>query len=53
MDCGSRYFGHLARFLRTFALSMMLKSSVMTWPAGLYLNDELWQIQSGRVALRS
>ena len=53
MDGGSRYFGNLARFLRTFALSMMLKSLVMTWPAGLYLNDELWQIQSEGVALRS
>ena len=53
MDGGSRYFGNLARFLRTFALSMMLKSLVMTWPAGLYLNGEFRQEQSGGLAFKS
>jgi len=52
MDCGSLYFGLLTRILRRYSLSMMLKSPVMTWPAGLYLNGVLWQKQSGGLALR-
>ena len=31
MNCGLRYLGPLARILQRFSLSMMFKSSVMTW----------------------
>ena len=32
---------------------MMLKSPAMTWPAGLYLNGEFRQEQSGGLAFKS
>ena len=52
MNCGSRYFGSLARILRICLFSMMLEFPLMMLPVGLYLNGELGERTVGSLALR-
>jgi hypothetical protein len=52
MDLGTGYFDPLANTSRRKELFVMLRSPVM-WPAGLYMNGELAQVQSGGLDLRS
>ena len=59
MDCflfmhlGSQHVGRLANTSRREMLLIMLWSSVKTWPAGLYMNGERAQMQSGCLDLKS
>jgi hypothetical protein len=53
MDLGSRYLGPLANTSRREMLLIILRSPVMTWPVGLYMNGELEQVQSGFLDLKS
>ena len=49
MGVGSRYLGSLANTSRREVLLIILRSPwpVITWPAGLYMNEELPQVLSG------
>ena len=51
-DLGSRYFGPLANISKEVLL-VMLRSPVITWSAGLCMNGELQQVQSGGLDLKS
>ena len=51
MDLGSRYLGPLARTSRREVL-IIVRSPVITWPVGLYMNGELAQVQSGGLDLK-
>ena len=52
MDLGSRYLGPLANTYRREMLLIILRSPVITWPVGLYMNGELAQVQSGDLDLK-
>jgi len=52
MDLGSRYLGPLANSSRREVLLIILRSPVITWPVGLYVNGELAQVQSGGLDLK-
>ena len=45
--------GLLANTSRKEVLLIILRSPVITWPAGLYMNGELAQVQSGGLNLKS
>jgi hypothetical protein len=49
IDLGSWYFSHLDNISRREVLLIKLKSPVITWPAGLYMNGELAQVESGNL----
>jgi hypothetical protein len=44
---GSRYLGPLANTSHREVLLIILRSPVIMWPVGLYMNEELAQVQSG------
>jgi hypothetical protein len=47
IQISSRYLGPFANTSRREVLLIILRSPVITWPAGLYMNGELAQAQSG------
>jgi hypothetical protein len=47
MELGSRYLGPLANTSHREVLLIILRSPVIMWPVGLYMNEELAQVQSG------
>ena len=53
MDIGSLYLDPLANTSGREVLLITLRSSVITWPFGLYINVELVQVQSGGLDLKS
>ena len=52
-NLGSRYFGPLLNTFRRDVFLIKLRSPVMTWPAGIYMNGKLGQVQSGGVDFQS
>ena len=52
INLGSRYFVPFDNTFRREVLLTMLRSPVITWPAGLYVNRELAQVQSGSLDLK-
>jgi len=46
-------FSPLANNSRREVLLIILRSPVITWPVGLYLNEDLAQVQSGGLDLKS
>lgn len=51
MNLGSRYLGLLDNTYCREMLLIMLKSSFVTWPAGLYINVEHGQVNLKRLSL--
>jgi hypothetical protein len=52
-DLGSRSFGPLLNTFRRDVFLIKLRSPLMTWPAGIYMNGKLGQVQSGGVDFQS
>ena len=53
MDLGSQYLGPLANTSRREVLLIMVRSPVIMWPVGLYMNGALVLVQSGGLDLKS
>jgi hypothetical protein len=52
MELGSRYSYPLSNTSRREVYEIMLRSTAISWPAGLYINGEHAQVHSGGLGLK-